>query len=472
MRSRLKNPWPELVHPRERRRFERYCRVHIQGQLLPLFADISLLLTLMATLVFILAAGLSQGWSQVHPITYLYLTLMVLLLLLHRLRWVRRRAPLMATVLFLLVSGFAMLGFLSSRGEPDALTGLFFFLSSLGFLTLSPLNTLVLLSLNALFLMLSLHALPAVTDPLAGLLGLLSDWFVVSCHLIALASAVFNRWLFRRLLALQYLLGKRNRELQRTWRSLQETESLLVQGQKQEALSLMAKGLLHEIINPLNNASQALQYARSLKPDAGMAEVLGDVDEQHQRIDRILKQLVEFSRPPSAEQFQQVDLLEAVENALHWCRSELKGVEVRLQSLENLKGRAHPQALQQILINLILNARNALMLTEERRPPSLLIEGRDARKHSVLVIEDNGVGMPPEQLGRIREAFISFSEQPGRLGLGLSICEALLRHHGGRMDIESIPDQGTRVSLYLPNQFTSGPSTNGPSTNRSTKNGK
>lgn len=451
---RLPDPESELTSMRDRQRFERYCEARLKGYLLPLFADISLVLTLLATLIFTAQAIRNLGWNTLHPLTYLYPVLLLVLLVVHRLHSVRRRAPLMAYLIFALVNTFTLLGFLASGGKQETLTGLFFFLSSLGFLTLSIRHTLVLLAANSLLLYLALLALPPIGKALPQLQSLFGEWFALSCYLIAAVSALFNRWLFRHLLALQFLLGKRNRQLRKTLRSLEETENLLIQQRKHEALSLMAKGLLHEIVNPLNNASQALHYALSLEPDGTLKEALVDVDAEHQRINRLLSELVTFTRAPKPEQFQWLDLRSSVEEALHWCRHELKGVKIALQGLDGLKGRAHPQALQQVLINLVLNACSAMKSNPAQHQPALLILGRDESLYSILTLADNGVGMEASALHRIREAFVSLNPQPGRLGLGLNICEALLRHHGGRLEIDSAPGEGTRVSIWLPKQAT------------------
>ncbi|WP_421859629.1 sensor histidine kinase [Marinobacter salarius] len=110
----------------------------------------------------------------------------------------------------------------------------------------------------------------------------------------------------------------------------------------------------------------------------------------------------------------------------------------------------YPSALTQVFVNLFLNAASALQSRLDHQSAILHVSAtRDPRTLNITVA-DNGCGIPEEEIRRLTDPFYSTSDTPDNLGLGLSICQTILRHHGGTLAINSALGQWTRVTLALP----------------------
>ena len=103
-----------------------------------------------------------------------------------------------------------------------------------------------------------------------------------------------------------------------------------------------------------------------------------------------------------------------------------------------------PDQIQQVLLNLILNAAHSMQTTKKR---TLRVRASPGRKLSIHVI-DSGCGIAPEHLGKVVDPF--YTTKSTGTGLGLAICQRILSAHGGRLSVQSAPAQGTHVPLTLP----------------------
>ncbi len=438
-----------LLPEKKQQHFERFYHTQVKYRLLPLFADLSLLVTILGTFLYIVSLSWQQG-GGVHFLTHVYTGILVVLALLHRFTKLRNTSPLIVYLIFSQVSLFSYLGYIEAAGGVVPIFGLHFFISSLGFITLSLFHTLVIISLNLLLLVLATRLAVAPADVAGALISVLTNWFIVMCLLIAPLSAVFNRWFFRNIFALQFLLRDRNKLLTTTFQSLQETEDKLIQQQKQQALSHMAKGLLHEIMNPVNCSTQALQYARSINRDEEIGEALDDAILHQSRIADIVSDLIDFSQPRPDHAMELTEVRELLNTAIRICRNELRGVEVRVSLAEDLSVNCYPSALTQVFVNVLLNAASALEGTERDRAAVVNITSVLESGCLNLKIKDNGQGIAPNEIRRLTEPFYSTKETPNSLGLGLSICQTIMRHHHGSMNIESELGSWTEVVLSLP----------------------
>lgn len=107
-------------------------------------------------------------------------------------------------------------------------------------------------------------------------------------------------------------------------------------------------------------------------------------------------------------------------------------------------------------MNLLLNSASAL--TESaRQTPEIVVSATLQGTDVVVVVADNGRGIAPDDIKRLTDPFYSTSDTPDNLGLGLSICQTIMRHHNGSMTIASDPGERTRVTLTLPQQPAPGP---------------
>ena len=250
------------------------------------------------------------------------------------------------------------------------------------------------------------------------------------CLVISPLLAVFFRRFVRNILALQFLLRDRNRMLSRTLRTLQVTEENLIQQQKHQALSHMAKGLLHEIMNPVNCSVQALQYAKDINEDPELGEAIDDAAAHQKRIADIVSDLIDFSVPHPEHAKELANLTGLINAATRFTKHKLRGIDLEIDVPETLTVPCYPSALTQVFVNHVSTTRDARTLD--------------------ITLADNGCGIPEEEIRRLTDPFYSTSDTPENLGLGLSICQTILRHHGGTLSISSALGQWTRVTLALP----------------------
>jgi two-component system NtrC family sensor kinase len=235
-------------------------------------------------------------------------------------------------------------------------------------------------------------------------------------------------------------------------------EAQLVQTAKLAALGEMAAGVAHELNSPMTVIIGTAQLlARDLKQEAqyDKAEVLDDIINSGQRCKRIIQNLLTFSRqnqPPVME----IDLNAEVERVLSLIqyqinRSQIIIVEQLAPFLPRLTANG-PQ-IQQVLTNLLINARDALTEVERKEKiitvaTSLLV--KQGRKWAVLSVSDNGIGISQENLSKIFTPFYTSKEATKGTGLGLSVSLGIAESHNGTIEVESRPGEGSTFSLLLP----------------------
>ncbi len=225
-------------------------------------------------------------------------------------------------------------------------------------------------------------------------------------------------------------------------------EEQMQQNEKLASLGLLAAGVAHEVNTPLAViANYAQMLARQLAADDTRQVLVEKIVRQTFRASEIVNHLLNFSRARPAE-FSEVNLNAVIEEALGLVRPGLAGARIQIEldlepSLAPIRGHAH--RLQQVFVNLLLNARDAM--------PSggrLTIATRGADDRVLVEIRDTGVGIPPEALGRIFDPFFT-TKAPGRgTGLGLSVSYGIVREHGGSISVDSRPGSGTTFRLEFP----------------------
>jgi two-component system sensor histidine kinase PhcS len=433
--------------------FWHYYRHQFRSRLCPIMIDINIVFVLMGAALDLALRGSQAGsLSAVHPLSYLYLVALLALLACNRITWVRLGYPVMAYAVFGVVATFNYLAFVGTDGSMEVFVSMAIFLLSIGFNTSSVMHTSVMLGLNLLLLYGAVVLITPAEHVGARYLALVLNWLLLFEMILALAIARVNRWLFAHFFALQFLLQERNEALGNAVRELHSTEDRLIQQQKHQALSHMASGLLHELLNPINTATQALNYARSIAREDELCEAIDDALSNQQRIAAIITDLRAFAQnsPPSA--CERVDLDALVEQAIKLCAAELDGIRVTTEGDSGLQVPGFPNALLQVLINLLLNAAEALTERRKAGAAEIRIMARDQHENVRLCIEDNGRGIAPEHLKRLTEPFYSADKDSGNMGLGLSICQTIVRHHEGELWIKSEPGRWTQVCLELPAQ--------------------
>lgn len=227
-----------------------------------------------------------------------------------------------------------------------------------------------------------------------------------------------------------------------------DLERRLVQADKLSSIGLLAAGVAHEVNTPLAVISTYAQMlAKQVSDDEQKAKLLDKIAKQTFRASEIVNSLLNFSRT-SPSDFGDVQLNRIVEETVSLVRHQLEKahIEVALdlqEQLPSIKGNAGK--LQQVFLNLVLNARDAMdgggRLTIRTRS-----DGGCAR----VEVSDTGQGIAPENLPRIYDPF--FTTKVGRkgTGLGLSVTYGIVQEHGGSIEVASEVGQGTTFQLEFP----------------------
>jgi two-component system NtrC family sensor kinase len=237
-----------------------------------------------------------------------------------------------------------------------------------------------------------------------------------------------------------------NRIAQRT-RELQQSQALVVQQEKQAAFGLLAAGIAHEVGNPLAAISSLVQMMSRRVTDKEMYKRLGLVDEQLGRIQRILRELVEFSRPGSTTA-SFCHLHSVIDGALNIAKyyKRMKGRRILTRYAEGLPMVTLVRdRIAQVFLNLILNALDA---TEEGDAIEIITSLEQERL--VVLIRDEGCGIEPSAQARLFSPYVT--TKPTGTGLGLFVSRHILTECGGQIELVETSPQGTtfRVTLTAP----------------------
>jgi signal transduction histidine kinase len=227
----------------------------------------------------------------------------------------------------------------------------------------------------------------------------------------------------------------------------------LLQAQRLSSVGALASSVAHEFNNILTTI---INYAKlAMRPEAdesARVQALEKILKGSQRAATIINSMLGFARNNSTQR-QMTDLVALAEEALVLTEKDLSKHRVQLE--KKYQGRPQapvvPAQIEQVLLNLIINARQAMP-----RGGRLRIEVREnPRTHMAeLAVADTGVGISPEQLRLIFEPFYTTKEPDehghGGTGLGLSVCRQIIEQHHGRIRVESLVGKGSTFTIKLP----------------------
>ncbi len=231
-------------------------------------------------------------------------------------------------------------------------------------------------------------------------------------------------------------------------RALQESQARLVQQEKQAAFGLLAAGIAHEVGNPLASISSIVQMLNRRSQDDYTAGRLHMVDAQLRRIQKILRELVGFSRPASQD-VTAVDVHAAITEALniakYYKRWKGKTVETHFSPGMPVIRTVYDQ-LVQLVLNLIMNALDA---TEEGAKIIVQTDVLPDDEKIAITISDEGHGIPQELQDKIFSAY--FTTKSTGTGLGLFVCQQLAETElGGSIELVHSDSSGTTFRILLP----------------------
>jgi len=222
--------------------------------------------------------------------------------------------------------------------------------------------------------------------------------------------------------------------------------SQIVRNQRMATVGSLAAGVAHEIRNPLSSIKGFATYFReryqSVPDDQKIADIMiQEVD----RLNRVVGQLLDFSRPLSLSR-KPVHIRNLISDSLALVRqkAEEKNIAISMDVVpENITARIDPDQIRQVLLNLHLNALEAMdsgsRLSVSAKKDSNMLQIR---------IQDTGCGILPEHLSRIFDPY--FTTRSSGAGLGLAIVHNIIEAHEGRIEVESRPGEGTAITLHLP----------------------
>ncbi|MFZ5556930.1 MAG: sensor histidine kinase [Pseudomonadota bacterium] len=242
---------------------------------------------------------------------------------------------------------------------------------------------------------------------------------------------------------------ERTRELEQANRYLVDAQRQLVMSEKLAAIGELTAGVAHEINNPIAVIQGNLELLRELLGDGAepVAHEIRLIDQQVNRIREIVAKLLQFARPSEyAGYVERVDVKSVLDDCLLLVRHLLQSHEIRVvrEDRATRPVNINRNELQQVLINLIVNAAQAM-----EGGGTLTLRSRDWEDRGVvLTVKDTGPGIPPEHLSRIFDPFFTTKKQQGT-GLGLSISYALVERYGGTIAVESRRGEGAEFSVFL-----------------------
>jgi two-component system NtrC family sensor kinase len=227
--------------------------------------------------------------------------------------------------------------------------------------------------------------------------------------------------------------------------ALRASQARVIQQEKMAAFGLLAAGIAHEVGNPLAGISSLIQIIRRHDPDRYTDSKLALVESQLARIQRTIRDLIDFSRPASNARCR-VRPLEVVDEALsiakYYQRTKDRAITTDVPAdLAPIRGvRDH---LTQVVLNLVLNAIDAT-----GRGGRIHLEGREEAGDVVLSVEDDGRGISPDDSSRLFQPY--FTTKPSGTGLGLFVSRQIVEEMGGRLTFRSEPGQKTTFLVRLP----------------------
>lgn len=289
--------------------------------------------------------------------------------------------------------------------------------------------------------------------------------------------ALWSRTLHRQVALRTADLTREITERKHAEEELRLNQQQLVQADKLAALGVLVSGVAHEINNPTGLILLDVPILKRAHGD--MERILGEYYQAHgdfvvgglpysemrqeiprvldemqdgaKRIKRIVNDLKDFARRDDVAEKQRVDFNAIVETALRLVEPTIRKATNHLQNdyaqeIPPILGNS--QRIEQVVVNLILNACQAL--PDPERGVFITTRYNRATASAILSVRDEGVGIDPENLSRLTDPFFTTKRESGGTGLGLSVSDGIVKEHGGQLHFRSSPGSGTTVTLSLP----------------------
>jgi two-component system NtrC family sensor kinase len=245
-------------------------------------------------------------------------------------------------------------------------------------------------------------------------------------------------------------LSRRNAELESAMGELRKAQEELVQTERMAVTGKMAAQLSHEINNPIHNTQSLLESSlRRIQVNDQTRELIGLALEEVTRMTTLTRQLLDVYRGTVIETaMESVDLASLLREVTRSHRETLarERVELLLETADPLPMICGVRdKLKQVFLNLLLNARDAMP-----EGGTVRITAEACQSQVVVKVADTGVGIPPEDLNKIFDAFFTTKKEVSGVGLGLSVTYGIIRQHKGEIDVTSTIGKGTTFTIRFP----------------------
>jgi len=241
-------------------------------------------------------------------------------------------------------------------------------------------------------------------------------------------------------------------EILRDLTDLKIREEQIQQSERLATVGHMAAGVAHEVGNPLTAISSLVQVCQRKTDDPFIQDQLKKVRDHIQRITKIVRDLVDFSRPSSLKT-EMMNVNEIIKSAVGLlkhdarCRSVTFNMDLSSQIPRN---EGVPDHIHQVVVNILLNAVDAM---KGMKNAKIDIRTWQEENFTKIAIEDIGEGIPDRELNRIFEPFFTTKEVGSGTGLGLSVSHGIITKMGGTIEVESEEGEGTTFILSLPQEI-------------------
>ena len=231
---------------------------------------------------------------------------------------------------------------------------------------------------------------------------------------------------------------------------IKAAEKQNLQKEKLAAMGEMMSGVAHELNNPLTAILGVSDLLRERAPDDATRRQSEIVLKQARRAAVIVQNLLAYARPPALalKKLQPEQALQAVVEQQRASLSQ-KNISIELvPPAGRFSLEADPKLLHQVFVNLIVNAEQAITSQRDRGALRVSIEQADGK--IIFVFADDGPGIAPENIGKIFDPFFTTKRPGGGTGLGLAICTAIVKEHGGTIEVQSTQGKGAEFRVLLP----------------------
>jgi len=240
---------------------------------------------------------------------------------------------------------------------------------------------------------------------------------------------------------------------------LKQAHKEVLRAEKMASIGRLSSGIAHEIGNPIGVVLGYLDLLRQEGlPEKERFDFIDRSQSEIGRINKIIRELLDFARP-ARDEIAKVPVHDIIEEIVEMLRQQpmMKDIALsrNLAAAENII-KADPQRLRQVFLNLLINASDAIKLEPEQKSGSISIESSNFQSedgtgnHLQVIVEDNGPGIPVDELNNIFDPFYTTKEAGKGTGLGLSVCFMIMEETGGDLRAEAVVDKGSRFILTFP----------------------